>query len=349
MTTCTCDTHSASSNTTVLTVDQTNATSSATQVAYFHSANGSQPYVIFAEGGTNSILGKTYTAGGVGVYGQATNSSGYGVFGYCSNSTNGIGVLGGSVGSSGIGVQGSGNTGVKGYANLGNGFAGVFTCSAAGSSAIYASDGGGIGTWALDTYGYRGCIHAKTGDPSFYVFYGEVGYFYHGGSGYFNYLSKGGGGWRTDHPTKPETHFLNHGFVESDVMRNEYPGNVMLDAKGEALVEMPDWFPHVNSEPSVTVTAKGKRMSTGWEQIDNKTFKLLGDAGGEVSYMISCKRSDQWTKKNCPGIEIEKTDEEKGLYMHPELFGPDAKHLHHKMLEATEKSSSAIKAERGTK
>jgi hypothetical protein len=125
MTTCTCDLHSAWGNTTVLTVDQTYASSTASQTLYVHSANGSMPYVIFAEGATNSILGKTYTSGGIGVIGQdvgagtngtgvrGTSNNGYGMFGagYTygvygqANGTNGIGVYGYAYVSGGVGIS----------------------------------------------------------------------------------------------------------------------------------------------------------------------------------------------------------------------------------------------------
>src|SRR4029077_14373883 len=106
MTTCTCDTFSVSSNSTVLTVNQTSNTTTATQVAYFHTANGSQPYCIFAESGSTAILGKTYTAYGTGVYGQAAVSSGgYGVYGQ-STGGGGYGVFGEATGGSSVGVYG---------------------------------------------------------------------------------------------------------------------------------------------------------------------------------------------------------------------------------------------------
>ena len=58
-------------------------------------------------------------------------------------------------------------------------------------------------------------------------------------------LSKGGGGFKIDHPLEPENKYLSHSFVESPGMMNVYNGNVELDDKGEAWIQMPDYFgPH---------------------------------------------------------------------------------------------------------
>ena len=42
-------------------------------------------------------------------------------------------------------------------------------------------------------------------------------------------LSKGGGGFKIDHPLEPDKKFLSHSFVESPDMKNVYDGNVELD------------------------------------------------------------------------------------------------------------------------
>lgn len=144
MTNCTCDTHSASSNATVLTVDQTFASSSATSVLYAHSANGSMPYVIFTEGAATGILGKVYGLNGTGVHGQTagTNASGYGVWGEStSGNVYGYGVYGTSpVSGSGAGVYGSGWAGVYGI----GGTYGVYCNGAAYVTGYLTKAGGGF-------------------------------------------------------------------------------------------------------------------------------------------------------------------------------------------------------------
>src|SRR5919197_2426169 len=55
-------------------------------------------------------------------------------------------------------------------------------------------------------------------------------------------LHKAGGSFKIDHPLDPENKYLYHSFVESPDMKNVYDGVVVLDAAGEALVPLPDWF-----------------------------------------------------------------------------------------------------------
>ena len=55
-------------------------------------------------------------------------------------------------------------------------------------------------------------------------------------------LSKGGGSFKIDHPLDPANKYLYHSFVESPDMKNIYDGVAQLDARGEAVVTLPDWF-----------------------------------------------------------------------------------------------------------
>jgi hypothetical protein len=312
MTSCTCDTHSASSNATVLTVDQTSASSTATQVAYFHSANGSQPYVIFAEGGTNSILGKTYTSTGTGVYGQAA-SSGTGVYG---QSTSGIGVFGDGPGYGGTGVYGRA-AGTNGVGVYGTGSTGV---SAAGTTygvyatgtqyAVYAT---GSGVYAA---GGAVGIHA-TGWQYAGDFAGNVNV--SGG------IYKGGGGFLIDHPQDPENKHLYHCFVESPEMLNTYRGRVILDANGSASVTLPGYFSSACSNPDYQLTSVGEAMPN--LHVSNEgtgSFVISGGvAGKSVCWTVVAARADKWAKNNFPGVEVEKSADKKGFYRHPECYGKD--------------------------
>jgi hypothetical protein len=71
------------------------------------------------------------------------------------------------------------------------------------------------------------------------------------------YISKSGGGFKIDHPPDPANKYLNHGFVESDAMKNVYDGIATLDENGEATVELPEWFEAVNQEVRYQLTAIG--------------------------------------------------------------------------------------------
>ena len=49
-------------------------------------------------------------------------------------------------------------------------------------------------------------------------------------------ISKGGEGFKIDHPLEPENKYLSHSFVESPDMKNVYDGNVELGDKGQAWI-----------------------------------------------------------------------------------------------------------------
>jgi hypothetical protein len=61
-------------------------------------------------------------------------------------------------------------------------------------------------------------------------------------------LTKGGGGFKIDHPLDPMHKYLLHSFVESPDMKNVYDGIAILDGAGEAIVELPSWFEALNTD-----------------------------------------------------------------------------------------------------
>ena len=61
-------------------------------------------------------------------------------------------------------------------------------------------------------------------------------------------LEKAGGSFKIDHPLDPANKYLCHSFVESPDMKNVYDGVVVLDRKGKAEIELPDWFGALNKD-----------------------------------------------------------------------------------------------------
>jgi hypothetical protein len=57
-----------------------------------------------------------------------------------------------------------------------------------------------------------------------------------------------GGSFKIDHPLDPANKYLCHSFVESPDMKNLYDGVVVLDNKGKAVIELPDWFGILNKD-----------------------------------------------------------------------------------------------------
>jgi hypothetical protein len=138
-----------------------------------------------------------------------------------------------------------------------------------------------------------------------------------------NSIRKGGGGFRIDHPLDPANKYLNHGFVESPDMKNVYDGVVILDGNGEATVELPNWFEEVNEEFCYQLTAIGTPSPNLYiaEEISNNRFRIAGGMENmKVSWQVTGIRKDPWAKNNSLPVEQDKLDDERGYYLHPELY-----------------------------
>ncbi len=137
-------------------------------------------------------------------------------------------------------------------------------------------------------------------------------------------LSKAGGSFKIDHPLDPSNKYLYHSFVESPDMMNIYNGVVRLDARGQAWVDLPDWFEALNRDFRYQLTAIGApepRLYVARE-VKNSRFKIAGGRpNGKVSWQVTGIRHDAYADAHRIQVEEEKRGEERGRYMHPELFG----------------------------
>ena len=247
----------------------------------------------------------------------------------------GAGVIGrgGDVPNDGTpGLGGTGVFGVGGFNPIHRAGIGVF--GRGGDSLI---DKGGLGVLAqggsstagegsagLEAHGGDGATKAGTG----IVATGGVGP--NGFAGFFSgnvivtgSLEKGGGSFKIDHPLDPENKYLYHSFVESPDMMNIYNGNIKLDANGEAVVELPDWFSALNRDYRYLLTAIGTPSPTLYiaEEIANSRFKIAGGTPGmKVSWQVTGIRQDAWANKNRIKVEVEKDERERGFFLHPEVF-----------------------------
>ncbi|NOZ09034.1 MAG: hypothetical protein GXO91_09225 [FCB group bacterium] len=230
-------------------------------------------------------------AEGYGVYGRCTDSDGYGIGGSFHGGTMGVE---GVVYPSGDG----GYTGVMGYVDGGSGFNYGVDGEAAGSFVKYGVYGGAFGSgtnWAgffngnLYAVNVRGSIRSS----------------------------------RIDHPLDPEHQYLNHSSVESPDMKNVYDGTIILDSRGEAIVELPDYFEALNGEFRYQLTCIGGFAPVYIaEKIQSNQFKIAGGQPGmEVSWQVTGIRHDPVAEANRVVVEEDKKSYEVGKYLNPEAYG----------------------------
>jgi len=72
-----------------------------------------------------------------------------------------------------------------------------------------------------------------------------------------NLQTAGSKNFRIDHPLDPTNKYLIHAAIESSEVLNQYSGNLVLDGKGEGLVEFPKWFAVINEDFRYQLTAIG--------------------------------------------------------------------------------------------
>lgn len=222
-----------------------------------------------------------------GVRGQSNSSGAAGVLGIC-NTSQGAGVEGSSTAS--------GGGGVAGYANFGTG---VYGSTSTGWG-VYGSNGGS------NTTGYAGYFNGRVNVAGT--------------------LSKSGGSFRIDHPLDPANKYLSHSFVESPDMMNIYNGVAQLDGDGVAVVTLPHYFETLNRDYRYQLTAIGAPGPNLYiaQEIEGNVFVIAGgEPRAKVSWQITGIRQDPYARANRIVVEEDKPADERGRYLHPELYGHD--------------------------
>lgn len=137
-------------------------------------------------------------------------------------------------------------------------------------------------------------------------------------------VSKGGGGFRIDHPLDPANKYLSHSFVESPDMKNMYDGIVVLNGNGEAVVTLPAWFDVLNRDFRYQLTAVGAPAPNLHiaKSISKNTFTIAGGKSKmKVCWQVTGTRKDRWAEKNRVVVEERKPPKERGHYLHPQAHG----------------------------
>src|SRR5215208_4048654 len=329
---------------------------------------------------------------GVG-YGVRGNSR-YGTIGY---SKGGWGVLGSSFSNVGVWGSSNLGPGVmadsiRSYAVLGRSesyndpavlgsndrYTGVYGKSHSGTGVYGESHNytGAVGT-SYNSYGVVGYSynsHGVVGESDSYLGVGVYGWSNSGAgiygssnSGYAAFLNgrvyirgpleKPAGSFKIDHPLDPANKYLSHSFVESPDMKNIYDGTVVLDDKGEAEIELPDWFGALNKDFRYQLTAigaPGPNLYIAEDITDDVTnysnsnssnnnnsshFKIAGGTSGmKVSWQVTGIRKDPWASAYRIQVEEDKPAKEQGYYIYPDLYGqPEEKGISHLLFPPEEK------------
>ena len=124
-----------------------------------------------------------------------------------------------------------------------------------------------------------------------------------------NSVSKGSGTFVIDHPLDPENKLLYHSFVESPDVKNIYDGITTLDAHGEAVVALPEYFEALNTDFRYQYTALGVSAPNLYikEEVQNNHFTISGGTPGtKVSWQVTGIRHDPYILANPIIPEVEK-------------------------------------------
>ncbi|MFZ0667680.1 MAG: hypothetical protein WAM97_18180 [Acidimicrobiales bacterium] len=275
------------------------------------------------------VYGIHSTGAGTGVSGvdDSGETSSHGVYG---SSGNGCGVYGTTPGESAYGVYGNATGkeayGVYGGASGGDG-TGVYGTSDSGSG-VYGNSIGGIGVYGVATAEYgagvSGVAPGDNGNGVVASAQNGVSLYVDGSAQVTGTLSKGGGTFKIDHPLDPTGKYLFHSFVESPDMMNVYNGTIALDGNGRATVELPEWFEALNRDYRYQLTPIGGAAPELHisEEVNGGTFAIAGGKDGQkVSWQVTGIRQDAWANANRVRVEVDKPAEDRGRYLHPELFG----------------------------
>jgi hypothetical protein len=120
---------------------------------------------------------------------------------------------------------------------------------------------------------------------------------------------------------------------------NVYNGNIILDNNGKAIVILPDYFETLNKDFKYQLTCIGEYAPVYIaKKISNNSFEIAGgQAGMEISWEITGVRQDPYAIANPIIVEEEKENNEKGLYLNPELYNKSESSRMHKAKEKDSK------------
>jgi hypothetical protein len=107
-----------------------------------------------------------------------------------------------------------------------------------------------------------------------------------------------------------------------------YNGTAVLDANGEATIQLPAYFSAVNTgEYRYSLTAIGAPMPNLYiaQEVEGGTFKIAGGAPGKkVSWTLYAQRNDPYLRDHPHSDSVQKPEHEQGTYLYPQGYGQPA-------------------------
>ena len=98
---------------------------------------------------------------------------------------------------------------------------------------------------------------------------------------------------------------------------------MVLDDRGEALVEMPEWFEALNQDFRYQLTTIGGFAPVYIsEEITDNSFHIAGGSPGiKVSWQVTGIRHDPFALAHPVIVEQDKRKSERGYYLHAAAYG----------------------------
>lgn len=293
------------------------------------SSDGRAAVAGFSETG-DGVLGQTRGNGPAGVHGT-NRGGGDGVRGEGNNGIHGVAITSSWLGSGVLGENPvTGGTGVKGIASDGFGVvglsgpvgvpfnhAGVAGASDRGPGVLGVGVGKEPGVFAM---GSPNAVHAWGTISAIATLAGS----FIGDVVVLGTLKATSKLFQIDHPLDPANKYLNHASVESSEMKTIYDGVTVLDADGQAVVELPTWFEALNKNVRYQLTAIGGAAPNLHiaEEVSGNRFRIAGGpARLKVCWQVTGVRHDAFARTKPLSVETEKASNERGYYLHAESHG----------------------------
>ena len=247
------------------------------------------------------------------------------------DSANGSGVIGVSFFGGNEGVTGIGNsnngTGVFGQAGMGASPYAVWgvVATASGTNATSIAVAGDNTSTGANAIGILGQEVAAPNSPTRYAIFANG-----------DLAASGTKTFVIDHPLDPSGKFLKHFSMESNEVLNYYRGNVVLDANGEATIQLPSYFNSINNTNynyNLTPIGAPAQLYVKTEVSGNNFVIAGGVAGMKVSWTLTAERNDPYLQQNPDNrlVELPKTGDAAGKYLVPSLFGqPESAGIYYK-------------------